>query len=33
LYGIAAGGDFAEGVVYRLDPQGELTVLHSFRGR
>ena len=33
LYGIAAGGDFAEGVVYKLDQQGELTILHSFRGR
>lgn len=33
LYGIAPGGDFAEGVVYRLDPQGGLSILHSFRGR
>jgi uncharacterized repeat protein (TIGR03803 family) len=33
VYGTAGGGEFGEGVVFRISPDGEETILHSFRGR
>jgi len=33
LYGTAAGGEFGEGIVFKITPTGDATILHSFRGR
>ena len=32
LYGTADGGDFGEGIVFKISPTGIFTILHSFRG-
>jgi uncharacterized repeat protein (TIGR03803 family) len=32
LYGTAAGGEFGEGIVFKVSPTGTATILHSFRG-
>lgn len=32
LYGTAAGGEFGEGMVFKISSAGTVTVLHSFRG-
>jgi len=32
LYGTADGGDFGEGIVFKISPTGVFTILHSFRG-
>jgi len=32
LYGTADGGDFGDGVVFKISPTGVFTILHSFRG-
>lgn len=32
LYGTAQGGEFNEGIVFKVSPTGEATILHAFRG-
>jgi uncharacterized repeat protein (TIGR03803 family) len=33
VYGTAGGGEFGAGIVLRVSPDGEETIIHSFRGR
>jgi uncharacterized repeat protein (TIGR03803 family) len=33
VYGTAGGGEFGEGIIFIIDPNGQRTILHSFRGR